>query len=224
MEGLNMVYNSQKEELIIPEYGRNVQELVKHCKTIEDKEVRQATAEEIVALMARMSSPNKLTPEFIHKLWKHFIIIAEFDIDVQLPEGLTVRPEDQGFHPEKPDYPEYLKEFRHYGHFVHDMVEKAMKMEDGPLKDQYFRIIGSYMKLAYRTWNREHYVSDEIVKEDLMHMTNGQVKLNGDMSLDFHSSLNSPQQPHSQHTKRRRQSKGGAPRRSSGGSRFKKRR
>ena len=224
MEGLNMVYNSQKEELIIPEYGRNVQELVKHCKTIEDKEKRQATAEEIVALMARMSSPNKLTPEFILKLWKHFMIIGQFDIDVDLPEGLTVSPEDQGFHPEKPDYPEYLKEFRHYGHFVHNMVEKAVKMEDGPLKDQYFRIIGSYMKLAYRTWNREHYVSDEIVKEDLMHMTNGQVKLNGDMSLDFHNSLNHPQQPHSQHTKRRRPSKGGSQRRSGGGGRYKKRR
>lgn len=207
MENLNMTYNSQLENLTIPEYGRNVQELVKHCKTIENKEMRQAVAEEIVALMGRMSAPSKMTNEYNLKLWKHFLIISEYEIEVDLPEGVDKSPENQGLNPDKPDYPVHIKAFRHYGQIVQSMVAKAQKMEDGPLKDQYVRIIGSYMKLAYRTWNSEHYVSDEIIKEDLASMTNGDIKIDDSVQLNFHNNINNPLANHSQHTKRKRNHK-----------------
>lgn len=204
MEAINMVYNSQLETLTIPEYGRNVQNLVNHCKTIEDKKKRQAAAEEIVALMSRMNTPSKMTPEFNLKLWKHFLIISDYEIEVDMPEGVSKDPDDEGLSPDKPDYPTYLRKFRHYGHFVQHMVDKAKAMEEGPLRDQFFRIIGSYMKLAYRTWNSSHYVSDEIIKEDLASMTDGSFVMGSDVGLDFHNSINNPNISHSHHTKKRR--------------------
>ncbi|MDX1684433.1 MAG: DUF4290 domain-containing protein [Saprospiraceae bacterium] len=181
----NLIYNSQKEALIIPEYGRNVQELVKYCKSIEDPKIRQACAEEIVELMFRMSTQNKNTSEFRSKLWKHLFHIAGYDLDVKPPEDVDIQEEDFHFQPEKPEYPEHTTEFRHYGRIVKKMVDKALEMDEGPERDQFLEILGSYMKLAYRTWNREHYVSDEIIKQDLKAMTKGTVDIEEKVSLDY---------------------------------------
>ena len=45
-------------------------------------------------------------------------------------------------------------------------------------------IIASYMKLAYRTWNREHYVNDEIIKGDLEKLSEGALVLGEDEVID----------------------------------------
>lgn len=181
----NLIYNSQKEDLTIPEYGRNVQELVKYCKTIEDPEMKQAVAEEVVDLMYRMSGTSRSTPEFRNKLWKHFFHIANYEIDVKPPEGVEIDKEEIGFHPEMPEYPSHTSAFRHYGLVVQNMLKKALEMEDGPIKDQFIEVIGSYMKMAYRTWNKEHYVSDEIIKEDLKSMSKGEIDLGVDATLNY---------------------------------------
>jgi hypothetical protein len=44
--------------------------------------------------------------------------------------------------------------------------------------------IGSYMKLAYKTWNREHYVSDEVIKNDLDILSNGRLSLDENSRID----------------------------------------
>lgn len=204
----NLIYNSQKENLIIPEYGRNVQEIVKYCKTIENAEERQAVAEEIVELMFRMSTQNKNSSEFRSKLWKHLFHIAGYDLDVKTPKDIVIKEEDFLFQPEKPEYPQHISAFRHYGSVVKKMVDKAMTMEDGPEKDQFIEIIGSYMKMAYRTWNKEHYVSDEIVKQDLKAMTKGAIVLPEDTTLDYlkNVSANVPHQNTSHSNNRKRKS------------------
>lgn len=211
----NLIYNSQKETLIIPEYGRNVQELVKYCKTIEDPKMRQAVAEEIVELMFRMSTQNKNTSEFRSKLWKHLFHIAGYDLDVKPPEDVVIQEEDFHFQPEKPDYPEHISAFRHYGSVVRKMVDKALAMEDGPEKDQFFEIIGSYMKLAYRTWNKEHYVSDEIVKQDLKAMTKGEVTIDENTALDYLKNVSPGGPSNTSHQRRRKGGKSNSNRRGS---------
>lgn len=218
----NLIYNSQKETLIIPEYGRNVQELVKYCKTIEDPGMRQAVAEEIVELMFRMSTQNKNTSEFRSKLWKHLFHIAGYDLDIKTPEDVVIKEEDFHFQPEKPDYPEHISAFRHYGSVVGKMVEKALTMEDSPERQQFIEIIGSYMKLAYRTWNREHYVSDEIIKQDLKAMTKGEIKIDENTALDYLKNVNISPPPSSSSTRRRKGGKSNSNRR--GGSNKRRRR
>jgi len=75
--------------------------------------------------------------------------------------------------PEIVEYPTKEKEFRHYGHYVRVLMEKAIGMDDGPQKDEFVEVIASFMKLAYKNWNREHYVSDEIILEDLKSLSKG---------------------------------------------------
>ncbi len=67
-----MEYNSQMEELIIPEYGRNVQRLIFHAKTIEDDVVRQKFTEQVIELMFQMQPQNRSAEDIRERLWKHF--------------------------------------------------------------------------------------------------------------------------------------------------------
>ena len=179
-----MEYNSQKDPLIIPEYGRNVQLLIQYAKTIEDDAYRQAFAEKIIKLMHQMNPQNKNIDDYREKLWNHMYRIAEFEIDVVPPGGTKPTPEDTIKKPERIEYHRPDSRYRHYGNNVHKLIKKALAMEEGPKRDGFVQVIGNYMKLAYRTWNKEHYVSDEVIKTDLESLTKGALVLDENKSLD----------------------------------------
>ncbi|MEM1320917.1 MAG: DUF4290 domain-containing protein [Bacteroidota bacterium] len=184
MDGHNMEYNSAKKLLTMPEYGRNVQLLVRHAKTIEDAEYRQAFVERIVDLMHQMHPQNRNVEDYRVKLWQHVFRIAEYDLEVQAPEDVDTTPEAMNKRPERVDYPKLDSNFRHYGSNVQKLIKKAKDMEPGPKRDGFVAVIGSYMKLAYRTWNKDHYVSDEVIRGDLEKLSKGELQLSENMSLD----------------------------------------
>ena len=186
----NMEYNSSRENLIIPEYGRHIQNLVNHAKSIEDPELRQEFAHRIIGLMMQMHPQNRSIDDYREKMWKHLFRIANYELDVVLPEGIHPSPEDAKKHPEKVPYPKIETKFRHYGNNVQKLINKALAMDEGPVRDGFVAVIGSYMKLAYRTWNKEHYVSDEVIKNDLKSLSGGKLELAEEISLDNLGSSN----------------------------------
>jgi len=169
----------------MPEYGRNIQLMIQHIGEIEDDEERQAYAEKVVGLMSLMNPRNKQLEDHIDKLWKHFFHIGDYKVNVLPPSGEAVTLEENTLKPEILGYPHHRMRFRHYGFYIQRMIKSAMEMEDEDKRDGYFRIIGSYMKLAYKTWNREHYVSDDIIKEDLQALTEGKYTFDEDTALDI---------------------------------------
>lgn len=179
-----MEYNSKKEELIIPEYGRNVQAMIRYAREIPDRPTRQRFIEHIVALMMQMHPQNRNLEDYRDKMWKHVFRIAEYNLDVIPPNGEIPTPEDSRKKPEKVPYPAKETKFRHYGHNVQKLIARALQMEEGPKKEGFVQVIGSYMKLAYKTWNKEHYVSDDIIIEDLEHLSGGKLKVHDEASLD----------------------------------------
>jgi len=186
----NMEYNSEKSNLIIPEYGRNVQMLIQHAKTIEDNDLRQAFVEKVIDLIQQMHPQNRNIDDYRSKLWKHVFRIAEYELDVMPPTGEIPTPETDFVKPEPINYPINGVAYRHYGNNVQVLINKAIKMEDSAKKEGFVKVIGSYMKMAYRTWNKEHYVSDEIIKQDLYNMSEGQLSISPDISLDGLSNSN----------------------------------
>ncbi|MCB0520471.1 MAG: DUF4290 domain-containing protein [Lewinellaceae bacterium] len=179
-----MEYNSNKEELIIPEYGRNVQNMIRYARNIPNRDERQHFVEQVVTLMMQMHPQNRNLEDYRDKLWKHVFRIAEYDLDVMPPSGEIPTPESRVKKPERVPYPSKDTKFKHYGQNVQKLVERAISMEDGPKKDGFVHVIGSYMKLAYKTWNREHYVSDDIILDDLESLSKGKLKMIDDVSLD----------------------------------------
>lgn len=180
-----MEYNSNREKLIISEYGRHVQKMITHAKTIEDKEDRQFFMDQVVELMGQMQPSIKSSEEFTNKLWNHAYMIAEYDIEVDVPEGVEIAKITERKHPPKLPYPVNNMKFRHYGHNVQVLIDKAAKMEDPEKKEVFGNAIGSYMKLAYKTWNRDHYVNDEVIKGDLKRMSKEDIDLDDSVQLNF---------------------------------------
>lgn len=178
-----MEYNSQKTSLVIPEYGRHIQNMIVYAKTIEDKKYRQEFVESLIELMHQMNPQEKNLLDYKPKLWNHIMHIAGYELDVDIPEGIEIG-EKKDVKREILHYPDYENKYRHYGNNVIKLINKAIAMEDGPEKDEFVRIIASYMKTAYRTWNKEHYVSDEIVKSDLVSISKGKLNISEEAVID----------------------------------------
>ena len=177
-------YNTEEERMVIPEYGRNVHNLIAEAEKVEDLHERTAYIERIVDLMAQMSPSNKSLEEYREKLWNHVFKIADDGLNVIVPEGIEIKPKEKKPTPEPVSYPHFNIKRRHYGYNVQQMIENARAMEDEEMQEDYAEVIGSYMKLAYRTWARDHYVSDEVILDDLEVLSEGELSLGDEGSLD----------------------------------------
>ncbi len=180
----DMAYNTQQEFLIMPEYGRNVQQLVRHAQKIEDPAFRQQVCEQIVDLIQQLYPQSKSVEDYREKLWKHLFQIAKYDLLATTPSGQVPRPEDAKKRPDRVPYPQSDTKFKHYGNNIQRLIRRAVEMEGGPVKDGFVQTIGSYMKLAYKTWNREHFVSDELIKGDLESLSGGKLSLEENSRID----------------------------------------
>ncbi len=198
---VDIEYNTEKESILFPEYGRTVQEMLQYAKTIEDRNKRQKTVEAIITLMMQVNpTGNRNIEDYRDKLWSHAFAIANYELDVTPPAGVTIRREEDKPKAEPVGYPATATRFRHYGNGIQALMKKAIEMPDGPKKEGFVEVIASYMKLAYKTWNREHYVSDDIVKEDLEILSDGQLVLH-----EGHDSLDKLAAGAGKHDKERRQ-------------------
>ncbi len=199
-------YNSSRDMLILPEYGRNIQKLVLHAKEIQDPELRQSYTETLIELMNQILPNSKSAKEIEDKLWNHMYFIAGYDIDVTVPENVIIhRKTDIFMKPsEDMEYPQKKIPYRHYGWNVHLMIQKALAMEEGVKKDEFAKVIASYMKLAYRTWGKEQFVNDELIKEDLRKISQGRLDVPDDASIDSYKNVNPP----GGNSQRRKQFKG----------------
>lgn len=184
-EHLKMEYNSERESMVISEYGRSVQELVEFAKKIENPEEKQAYFNEIVELIMRMKVNGKKSIEYKEKIWRHLFKIGNYEMEgVIMPNGEIPQPKEENFKPPRLDYPTSEKRFRHYGHNIQTLIKKAIEMEEGPKKKEFVRIIASFMKLAYKTWNPEHYMNESMIRLDLETLSEGKLKLDQDIILD----------------------------------------
>ena len=182
-----MEYNTQREKLAIPEYGRNIQKMFEYTVGIEDREKRNKYARIIVNIMAQMNPSIREQSDYLHKLWDHLYIISDFKLDVDSPYP----PPDKDLIRRKPDpvpYSDNNITFRHYGKYVERMIEKIAEMEDGPAKDELIKIIANHLKKSYLTWNRDS-VNDETILKHLEELSGGRLKLTEDQELVSTSEL-----------------------------------
>ncbi len=189
---LSLEYNSTRDKLLFSEYGRSVQKLIQYAKTLEKREERQAVIEEIVELINQLNPQTKNVLEYKQKLWRHVFKMADYSLDVDHPFGEKPTEDDIQFKPTKVPYPQHEFNWRHYGYNIRVMIDKALKMEDGPIKQGYVETILSYMKLSYRTWNKEHFVSDDIIISDLAVLSRNRLSVDDDHTIQVITKNNLP--------------------------------
>jgi Domain of unknown function (DUF4290) len=172
---MNYDYNTQRKRMALPEYGRNVQKMVDHIKTIEDREERNRAAKTIIQIMGNLNPQIRDVGDFKHKLWDHLALIADFDLDIDSP---FPPPEPSKFI-EKPRLIPYRQgdiRYLHYGRIIELMIDAASEMEDGEEKEYLTNLIVNQMKKSYITWNRAQ-VSDEVIIGDLKLLSAGKLKI-----------------------------------------------
>jgi len=179
-----MNYNSQNDRLVIREYGRHVQNLIQHALSIKDQNERNEFAKGVVRLIAQISPNIRNQEDYARKLWDHLFLISDFKLDVESPFPKPTKPEDVlPKAPGKIPYPKGAVKFKHYGKNVETLVKKAVAMEEPEKREVFARVIGSYMKLVYNTWNRDN-VNDQIIRGDLEHLSEGVLQLPEDADID----------------------------------------
>lgn len=170
---MNYDYNTQRKRMALPEYGRNVQKMVDHIKTIEDRVERNRAAKTIISIMGNLNTHLRDVGDFKHKLWDHLALIASFELDIDSPYP---DPEPSKF-VEKPKQVPYKKgdiRFLHYGRIIELMINAACELEEGKEKEYFTTLIVNQMKKSYITWNRGQ-VADEVIIKDMKLLSKGKL-------------------------------------------------
>lgn len=184
----DLEYNTEREHLIIPEYGRHMQKMINHAKTIKDKDERERLAKAIISVMGNMQPHLRDVPDFQHKLWDQLFIMSNFELDVDSPypkpskELLEERPE-----PLK--YPQNFPKYRFYGNNIKTMIDVANTWEEGELKEALIYTIANHMKKCFLNWNKDT-VEDDVIYDHLYELSGGKINLkNSDEDLSDANSL-----------------------------------
>jgi hypothetical protein len=168
-------YNTQRKRMALPEYGRNVQKMVDHIKTIEDRDERNRAARTIISIMGNLNPHLRDIVDFKHKLWDHLALIASFELDIDSPYPV---PEPSKFVEKPKQVPYRQSEIRylHYGRIIELMIDAASEMEDGDEKEYLTTLIVNQMKKSYITWNRSQ-VADEVIIGNMKLLSGGKLKM-----------------------------------------------
>ncbi|MDR1343422.1 MAG: DUF4290 domain-containing protein [Prevotellaceae bacterium] len=177
-----MDYNTQRNKLALPEYGRHIQRMVEYLRTIPDREKRNEQALAVIGVMGSLFPYLRDINDFKHKLWDHIFIIADFDLDIDSPYP---RPEPVTFE-EKPRRVPYTSpdtiELKHYGRGVQDMLENIATLPEGEKRSYSIMAVANHMKKAYLAWNKES-VSDDMIYRDITKLTKGRIVMNDSTRL-----------------------------------------
>ena len=172
-----MQYNTQKVKLTMPEYGRNIQNMVNHCVGIEDSEERKRCAYSVIDVMGNMFPHLRDVNNFKHILWDHLAIMSDFKLDIEYPYEV-IKKEELYSAPGKIEYSRPTMKYRHYGKIIEKIITIASKMEDEDKKIQLVKMIVGQMKKSYTQWNKN--VDDEKIYEDLAELSGGRLKFSSE--------------------------------------------
>ncbi len=177
-----MDYNTDRTKLLLPEYGRNIQQLVEHCKTLQTKEERNEMALAIIEFMGQRNPHLRDEENYKHKLWDHLFILADHNLDVDSPYPV-LSEEDLFTKPRKMDYPSLDNAYKFYGKSILQLIEKAIALEEGDEKEALTHVIANNMKKSYNVYNKEH-VQDDVIFRHLKELSGDKLDLTSLESLE----------------------------------------
>lgn len=170
-------YNTQREPLLMPEYGREIQKMVDVAVGLPDRGQRQSCAETIVKMMEAKVPQIRENENYEQTLWDHLYLISRKRLDIDWPfdvsgaEKIMAKPEPMTM-PKKGDH----VHLRHYGHLLEKVFDKLKTMPAGDLRDELVRQTANHMKRDLATWSHGS-MDDEKVASDLAHFTDGAIQL-----------------------------------------------
>ena len=168
-----MEYNATREQLIMPEYGRMVQQMTQQLLAIEEPEKQLRMAEHIVDVMGILKPELKTQEEYQQTLWDHLHHMTGYRLTIATPYPKPQPPGEQE-RPARLPYPTGRVRSRHLGKNLEALLRKGLENTDEGKKAGFVQHIGYYMKLAYATWHKEP-MHDEAIARELRQLSDGKM-------------------------------------------------
>ncbi|PIB34293.1 hypothetical protein BFP72_02020 [Reichenbachiella sp. 5M10] len=168
-------YNTVQEQLTLKEYGRNVQKLVDHLLTIEDKEERNKKAQTMVDMMKLINPAAKETTESNQKIWDDLHIISNFKLDIDGPFP-TPDKEILEKKPLRVPYSDNDITFRHFGKNIELLIDKAITLEDAEEQEAAIIHIGKLMKTFFYSYNQD-IMEDSVVYTNIRKLSKNRLDI-----------------------------------------------
>ncbi len=174
----NLEYNTERPQLIIPEYGRHFQKMVDYAVSLEDAGERNKIAKAIISVMGNLQPHLRDVPDFQHKLWDQLFIMSDFKLDVESPFPITSKEVLQK-RPDPLPYPQNFPKYRFYGNNIKRMIDVAVQWEKGDMRSGLEYAIANHMKKCYLNWNKDT-VDDKAIFNHLYELSDGRIDLAAD--------------------------------------------
>lgn len=177
MEIQGLDYNTQREKLLMPEYGREVQRMIDHAVSLPTKEERQLCAETIIRLMENKNPQVRENADYQQTLWDHLYLMSHKQLDIDWPYDVS---EAEKIHT-KPQPMKMMKQgeqpyLRHYGRLIQESFEKLKQMPEDEERDELVRLTANQMKRDLITWGHGS-MDDDKVADDLARYTDGVIQI-----------------------------------------------
>ena len=193
-------YNTEREHLIIPEYGRHLQKMINHAKSRPTKEERNKVAQAIISVMGNLQPHLRDVPDFKHKLWDQLFIMSDFKLDADSPFDMPSK-EVLNARPEPLPYPQNHPKYRFYGSNIKTMIDVANTWETGDMKEALMFTIANHMKKCFLNWNKDT-VEDTVIFNHLFELSEGKIDMRDCVEdLTDAASLMRSKKRHSNHKK-----------------------
>ena len=168
-------YNTQREKLLMPEYGREIQKMVDHAVSLPTKEERQLCAETIVRLMESKNPQVQDSANAEQALWDHLYLMSRKQLDIDWPFDVS-EAEKILSKPKPLAHPTGSARMRHYGRLIEELFEKLKTMPEGEERDELVRLTANQMKRNLAAWGHGS-MDDEKVADDLARFTDGKIQI-----------------------------------------------
>jgi hypothetical protein len=170
-----MEYNTQRVKLLLPEYGRNVQEMISHAMEIAEKDERNKAARAIIEVMGQLNPHLRDVDDFRHKLWTHLFIMSDFKLDVDSPYEMP-QPEILNSKPDVMTYPKSRIKYGHYGKYTQNILAESKSVTDEDEREYLKTTMANFMKKQYLAYNNDA-VENHVIANQLKDLSNGDLIL-----------------------------------------------
>ncbi len=185
-----MEYNTTRGKLILPEYGRNVQNMISHALEIEDRTIRNKAAVAIIEVMGQLNPHLRDVDDYRHKLWTHLFVMSDFKLDVDSPYEIPL-PEVLNEKPQRMIYPKSRIRYGHYGQYTQKILEQAGDVKDSGEKEYLKKKMANFMKKQFLAYNNDA-VENHVITDQLKELSRGELVLeNPDDLMNTNSLLRS---------------------------------
>ena len=182
-----MEYNTTRGKLILPEYGRNVQNMIAHAMEIEDKKERNRAAIAIIEVMGQLNPHLRDVDDYRHKLWTHLFVMSDVMLDVDSPYEIPM-PETLNEKPMRMAYPKGTIKYGHYGKYTQTILVDSKDITDEKEKEYLKNTMANFMKKQYLAHNNDA-VENNVIADHLKELSNGELVLENPDELVHTSTL-----------------------------------